>query len=119
MIKGFKKQTDILTQKEIDIAHYIAPYLKMKIGKKNAVTNKRMILGIQKKYDKKISSSRLRKIINYLRTHSIVEKLVATSNGYYISTSKKETDNYLLSLRQRISAITEIAECLEKQNKNY
>jgi hypothetical protein len=54
-----------------------------------------------------INDSRLRKIIHYIRTYSLIEGLVATSKGYYISTEVAELEKYVLSLRQRETSIRE------------
>lgn len=53
---------------------------------------------------KKLSEPRLRKLCNYIRTHSLIP-LIATSNGYYVSYDKEEIQNQIQSLMDRGQAI--------------
>ena len=114
MITGFEKETHELTEKELKILPVIVSGLQKKIGKENAVTNKKMVEGL-KKHGIKTSGARLRKIIHYIRIKGLIERLVATSNGYYISNNIDELDNYIESLVQRSESIGLIADQLQFQ----
>lgn len=115
MIRGFEEETCPLNEIELSIAHKIEPFLKKKIGKKNIITNAKMVAGINKTYSVNITASRMRKIINYLRTYNIVKCLIATNRGYYIAEKQEELNDYIISLEERASAILEVAKTLKKQ----
>ncbi len=61
----------------------------------------------------KFSEVRLRKLCNYIRSKSLMP-LVATTNGYFLATTKKELEDQILSLRERASAIVHSAEGLQE-----
>jgi len=61
----------------------------------------------------KLSTVRLRKYFNYFRTNGILP-LIATSKGCYISKSKEEIENQILSLEQRAKQILKAAEGMKK-----
>jgi hypothetical protein len=114
MIIGFDKETHELTEKELKLLPTVVSGLQKKIGKENAVTNKQMVDGL-KKYGIKTSGPRIRKIIHHIRITGTIERLMATSNGYYISNDINELDDYIKSLVQRSESIAKIADQLQFQ----
>jgi len=52
----------------------------------------------------KMTEARLRKIVNYIRTNSMLG-VIATSKGYYHSTDKKEIEQQIESLIERANGI--------------
>ena len=56
----------------------------------------------------KLTEPRLRKLVNYIRTNSILP-LIATSSGYYVSTDRMEIINQIESLEQRANSIARCA----------
>lgn len=62
---------------------------------------------------KKLSQPRLRKLCNYIRTNSMLP-LIATSEGYFVSTDREEIKRQVRSLRERSEAILNSASGLEK-----
>ena len=62
-----------------------------------------------------MSESRLRKIINHIRTNNLLPGLCSTSNGYFVAQNIYEMQDYIISLRQRIKAQVEVLNALEKQ----
>ena len=61
----------------------------------------------------KITQPRLRKIVNFLRSESIVP-VIATAKGYYVSHDKQELKKQVQSLYERAAAITNSAKGLEQ-----
>jgi len=56
----------------------------------------------------KLTEPRLRKLVNYIRTNSLLP-LIATSSGYYVSNERMEIINQIESLEQRANSIARCA----------
>ena len=65
----------------------------------------------------KVDTPRIRKIINHIRVSGLVRCVVATSDGYYIATTRGEVEDYLKSLENREGAIHAVRMSLESQMK--
>ncbi len=114
MIIGFPEQTKELNQAEIEIAKDLIMRLKrFNVGKKNVITGDK-ITAYYNRHGHQIKGPRLRKIINFIRTHQLVKNLIANSDGYYISNDSKEIDDYILSLNQRINSIIQVRNSFTK-----
>lgn len=111
-LHGFDAQTKALTEYEKNLIPFFVRGLKDRRGKQNAVSNARMIGWFATK-GVKISSSRVRKIINYIRLHNTIPGLLANSDGYYVSTDPGEVMMYIGSLDGRIKAITKVKESMK------
>lgn len=114
MINGFEKETHELTDEEKVLLPIIVNGLKKKIGKETAVTNKQMIVGLSK-IGHKVQPARIRKLIHHIRITGLIDCLVATSRGYYVSKNVEELDSYIESLLQRSKSIEDIANQLQFQ----
>lgn len=114
MIEGFERETKDLTQYELSLVPKFIGGFAGKYGKDNAITNDK-IISVLKDRGVKISQSRVRKIINHIRNRGLVEGLIASSAGYYISTDLEELQKYVLSLQSREDAIRVIKEGFEAQ----
>ena len=115
MIINFEKQTDALTDYErTTILPIMARCLSNKIGKEMAITNNLMCEKMAK-HGYCITPTRVRKIINYIRTNDLVEGLMATSTGYYVTHDTSELRTYIVSLKGREEAIREMRESMELQ----
>ena len=88
--------------------------LQNKVGKENAVTNCYMVEKMQE-HGYKISEARVRKIINYIRIHGLIDRLMASNKGYYITEDENEMSNYIQSLIGREEAIHEVRLAMESQ----
>lgn len=118
MVNGFENETyELNDYEEKKVVPLMVLGLKNKVGKENAVTNGQMISGLKNK-GHKIDSARLRKLIHHIRITGLIECLIATSKGYYITNDKKEMDNYIESLIQRSESIMKIADQMQFQSKN-
>ena len=111
----FEPETSKLSEYEMDeLMPVMVKCLQNKVGKENAVSNRFMVEKMQEHgYD--ISEVRVRKIINYVRTKAIIECLIASNKGYYITTDKNEMWNYTQSLLGREEAIHEVRLAMESQ----
>lgn len=112
MLQNFEKYTHDLTQYELDLVPVFVMSLKNKIGQDHAVTAK-TIEEKMKSAGFKAAGPRIRKIINHIRNMGLVEGLVASSSGYYISTDSLEISNYIESLEGREGAIRVVREGME------
>jgi hypothetical protein len=109
MINGFDEETVTLTSEERLAAAHIAARIKLNVGEEKAVTAGKIINGMAAK-GFRITEPRLRKIINHIRRTKMVNNLVATSKGYYVENDPEKLKTYIESLRQRASAIMEVAD---------
>lgn len=112
MITNFEDTTKGLSTNENKI---ILPRLielvKWRIGKEKSITNKKLAhLLAEMGHD--VQETSIRKMINQIRIHGLVENLLATSSGYYVSNDPKEINKYVLSLRERAAAINTVADAL-------
>ena len=111
----FEPETSKLSEYEMDeLMPVMVKCLQNKVGKENAVTNCYMVEKMQE-HGYKISEARVRKIINYVRTNGIIQCLIASNKGYYITKDKSEMRDYCHSLFQRQEAIEEVRLALESQ----
>jgi len=105
MILGHEDVTYELTEGELEIAKKIAPFLKLKT-KENPVLASEIINGVNKNLNlkTKLTDARLRKIINYYRTESILP-VISNKKGYYVSYEEDEINLMIQSLTQRANSI--------------
>ena len=117
MIQNFIKETSELTKYEAEVLlPIIVMCLQHHIGKDKAVTNRQICERMKKKgYD--LTETRVRKIVNRIRTNNLVECLIATSKGYYVTHNRKELESYIKSLKGREEAIRMVRESLEQQTR--
>ena len=119
MINGFTNETKPLSEYERDtLTPIIVRGLSMKIGKERAIKNSE-ICAKMRMAGYRIDNARLRKVINHIRVNSLLPGVIATSEGYYIATTKTEMADYIASLESRESAIHEVSVALRKQMSLY
>jgi hypothetical protein len=114
MIKNFESVTHELNQFELECVEYIGQWFMANMGKKNAVKNADIAKMIEKKFDKKIHDSRVRKVVQALRTNGL-PNLIASGKGYFYTEDVKEIEDWVISLKQRELAIRTIREKAERQ----
>jgi predicted GTPase len=115
MITNFERETHELNGYEINkLLPIIVQGLSTKIGKEKAITNKAICKAL-KEQGYKISDTRLRKVVHYIRIKNFVPLLIATSKGYYVATEKQEVESYIKSLSERINSINEVRNSLINQ----
>lgn len=119
MINGFTNETKPLSEYERDtLTPIIVRGLSMKIGKERAIKNSE-ICAKMRMAGYRIDNARLRKVINHIRVNALLPGVIATSEGYYIATTKTEMADYIASLESRESAIHEVSVALRKQMALY
>jgi len=119
MINGFTNETKPLSEYERDtLTPIIVRGLSMKIGKERAIKNSE-ICAKMRMAGYRIDNARLRKVINHIRVNALLPGVIATSEGYYIATTKTEMADYIASLESRESAIHEVSVALRKQMSLY
>lgn len=119
MIKGFDQQTQPLSEYEENVLlPVILQGLKTKQGKKNAVTNRTIIMRLSVA-GYKIDEARCRKLINHIRTTDILPGLIliATSGGYFLAENEAELLDYEESLLGRENAIKEVRLAIARQRR--
>ncbi len=119
MINGFTNETKPLSDYELYIlTPNIVRGLSMKIGKGRAIKNSE-ICAKMRMAGYRIDSARLRKVINHIRVNDLLPGVIATSDGYYIATTKQGMADYISSLESRERAIHQVSVALRKQMELY
>lgn len=116
MVKGFESITSPLTDTDKRVlVPALADLLRWCVGNSLAITNTELRAQLLKK-GLHCSDAKLRALVNYIRINGVVERLIATSQGYYVATSGNELADYCDSLREREAAIRAVRQALEGQN---
>ena len=115
MIINFEDQTTELTPEEVSLIPVLLRGLRTK-GPGNPVKAPEIVSGMNKYIERaggrlRFTDSRLRKMVNYIRSHGI-EAVIATSKGYYVSRDPAEIIAQVRSLEQRARAIEACAEAM-------
>lgn len=103
MIKGFENITFELTNDEKLMVPVILKGFENHKGKQNAIKSSEIVNKMKSK-GYKLNDSRLRKIVNYIRSTGIAP-ICSNSNGYWYSVSIQEIKDEIISLNQRANAI--------------
>lgn len=111
----FEPETTKLTEYELKIVPIVVNILKSRLGRENAITNKHLVNRMNTLGFSSMTPERVRKLINHIRIYDLLDCLVASSKGYYISNDEKEMSDYIDSLRGREEAIRAVRLALEAQ----
>ena len=118
MITNFENYTFELNNYEKDILlPKIIQGLSVRHGKAKAISNKQAC-NKMRQMGLKINPARFRKVIQYIRLNGLIQNLIASSKGYYISTNKIEREKYIDSLNERINSLQNTMYALTYQNEN-
>jgi len=117
MVTNFEQITEELTRKELDIIPILVSGFK-RYTKENPIKSDTLVNNLNEYFEKnnihnKITGARLRKCCNYIRTNGLLP-LIATSNGYYVSSDKNEIQKQIQSLIERANSIMNCARGLNK-----
>ena len=105
MITTFETQTKPLNEYEREtLLPIMVRCLAKHIGKSCAISNAQMCEKMAL-YGYQIGEVRVRKIINHIRNNGLVECLIATGKGYYVTESIQEMETYIESVKNREDAI--------------
>lgn len=114
MLVGFEDITVELNASEKELAKWIAEcFKKRKPGKKNAVTNGKICAAYLNECGEKITGVRIRKVVQYIRTHNLVPRLCSTGTGYFVAATDKEWEDWKTSMKQRIRQTQYTLACAE------
>jgi len=117
MITNFENITEELTKKELEIIPILVSGFK-RYTKENPIKSDVLVKNLNEYFEKnniknKMTGARLRKCCNYIRTNALLP-LIATSNGYYVSSDKEEIRKQIKSLIERANSIMNCAKGLNK-----
>ena len=116
MLKNWEKQTHELTDEEkLKIVPILVSGFKKCVGKTFAYTNYKIKMSLYNNHGIKTSEPRIRKMIQYIRTHDLVDCIVASGKGYYISHNREEIESYIDSLQKRCNSIEETLGAVKRQ----
>lgn len=116
MITNFEDITCRLNPEEAQMLPTLVEIMKTKTGSRNAITSGEINYLMKQSGHVKIYGARIRKLIHYIRIENLVPRLIATSKGYYIPSTKQEFAQYIKSLEERILSIQQIKAEMIKQN---
>lgn len=120
MLTGFENETHDLTDYELQqVLPAIRSGLLVREGANRAVTNKTIVAGLERKLGIKTNEARVRKVINYIRNKNMIPRLIASSKGYYIASSRQEVIDYIESLKGRENAIKQVRVAMEEQLQSF
>lgn len=115
MIATFETQTKPLNEYEREtLLPIMVRCLAKHIGKSCAISNAQMCEKMAL-YGYQIGEVRVRKIINHIRNNGLVECLIATGKGYYVTESIQEMETYIESVKNREDAIRAMRLSMEEQ----
>ena len=112
MLKNFEYKTHNLSDEEIKITIGLNIGLKRFVGKKNAIPGSKICESYNTKTEHKMTGVRLRKMINYLRNKG--KPICSSSVGYYYPADKKELQDTITSMAQRIDSQLQVINQLKK-----
>ena len=113
-----KSRTRSLSRYELNVLlPILMKGLEMKKGKMNAVTSIQIIMGM-KKHGLNINNTSVNKLINYIRTNDLIDGLMATSLGYFITNSENELINYEATLLCREMALRKVRMSMQRQRRS-
>ena len=110
MLLGYENINFELGEEDLKWVDPFSKSLSKRIGKANAVTNKEI------QDNTGLSTQKVHKIIQHIRTNNIVNGICSNGRGYYIAKDIHELNECLISLKQRIYSQMKTLHCLEKQN---
>ena len=121
MIENFEDQTQRLSDSEKQMLPALVNLLQDRIGKQNSIKNYALCKVLNETYNfsNKFNDARIRKMINYIRNKGLVPRLMATSDGYYVTTDSVELESFIRSLNGRIAAITKVRDSMVEQLKTF
>lgn len=115
----FSDYTHDLTEDELQLIPLVVSGMK-KYRKDNPIKSDLIVLRFNEFLSannnykiRKLSSVRLRKLINFIRTTG-TQPIIGSSKGYYVSFNQEDINEQILSLKERASSILGCADGLSK-----
>lgn len=120
MITNFEEITANLNETDLLYQPFVFELLRDHVGEKNSIKSPVLVDIVNRKAKaaygsehKKFTDVRLRKIVNYMRSHGICP-VCATSNGYFITFENKILQTQVKSMEERANGILIAAKGLKK-----
>lgn len=117
MKNNLKKESQGFSNYDLNV---LLPILKKglatKKGKANAVNGKQIIEGLRS-HGLKINNRSLVGLINYIRTNDLIEGLMASQAGYYVSNNEYELANYEARLLGREVSLRDLRLSMQRQRR--
>lgn len=120
MITNFEEITADLNETDLFFQPFVFDFLRDHVGAKKAIKSPNLVESINKivvsEYGqsvKRLTDVRLRKIVNYLRSHGL-SPICATSDGYFITFENKVLLSQVKSMEERANGILIAAKGLKK-----
>lgn len=119
MLKNFEQITRELNDHEKEVLYPIViAGLRNHIGKTNAISGKEICKALNQKVNgPRLTGPRLRKIIQAIRITGDLPMICSTQKGYFVARTKKEIDECIQSLQQRVNQQQKIVDALTWQRK--
>lgn len=115
MLTGFELETAPLNKYEREtLLPRMIEGLSRCVGFENRRTNSKIQARL-KFEGYSVSSARIRKMINHIRIHGLVERLAASNAGYWVELDDKRLAEYIQSRKDRVKAENAATAALEKQ----
>ncbi len=117
MITNFEDFTGELSDDELRILPAVIHSFR-RYKKENPIKADAIVIGIndyllKRKMNFKMTQPRLRKMVNFIRTNSLLP-LIATSKGYFTDSCKLTIQDQIKSLEERARSIQNCADGLKK-----
>ena len=117
MIKNFEELTQDLAPEDLKLIPILVKGFKNH-GPTNPIKLKDLMSSLNEyiqrsQLGKKVDDIRIRKLINFIRSSSIIP-LLATHKGYFVSYDQKDITDQITSLEQRSQAIINASSGLSK-----
>lgn len=117
MITNFEEYTHELSAEEMEILPLVVNgfrhYKKTNPIKAQLIVERMNVFLENNGYKIRLTQPRLRKIVNYIRTNSILP-LIATSHGYFTTDCKLTIQEQIISLQERANSIENAVQGLKK-----
>ena len=111
MLTNFEKITTEL--REFEIEFILPDVIEVLKNQKKPITSKKLLENINQGKNYTLNDVRFRKMVNYIRSNSILP-IISTHRGYFVSYDEKELSDQIKSLYQRSNSIQDSAFGLNK-----
>lgn len=118
MKKVLKERASSLSSYELNVLlPILMKGLETKKGKKNAVSTKQILNGLQSN-GLRVCERQVTRIINYIRVNDLLMGLMTSFSGYYITNNEEELIGYENHLLKREDSIKALRKSMIRQRKS-
>lgn len=113
-MKNFEEITHELNDAEKWTAELLVLFFKERPGKKNTFRNDDLRAYLERAHGEIHTAPRIRKIVQYIRLKGLLNGLIATSSGYWLSNDPEELKSWIESMKERESAVRQSRQAGER-----